>query len=503
MKNKVQTKPELPQGWSMTIDPSTGRPYYYHADTGESTWNLPGADDDGKEDKALPAGWARSTTREGRKYYYNGTTGQVQWEFPIASIATAEASARDDDDPTGSTRKVHFVPPKDILVEQRRRFKERRYNRAQGGSITEENASRSGGHRRNLRLFLKRELGMTIPQMNNQMKWRAVLTAAQAMADVCSEITNVSEEIRDLKRDIVQTQKSISKIGDTNSGPAFKKMQERLKARSARRLENLGGGDSEEPSTTSTKEGAEEPTTTTSTKQDGEESSTPVPPEVSVTSEKKKSYEELIQNPPTLKHQESTEDRATVEAFRLLDIYGTGAVKHGALIDYVDSEGLLQDDSDRKFLDTLLDAVDLNGDQKIQFVEFGAVMKELRARQKLAKKPYQAPDVLKERDIALSHHEKLKAIDDLMKQVRILHDEEKVKPFVKQTKISSSETVTKVLGLISNNEDEYLSHIKQKNSELSDKVEEMYNMLSKGGPIGQDKSSIGKGRLSGAAPPGL
>ena len=395
---------------------------------------------------------------------------------------------------------VHFVPPKDILVEQRRRFKERRYNRAQGGSITEENASRSGGHRRNLRLFLKRELGMTIPQMNNQMKWRAVLTAAQAMADVCSEITNVSEEIRDLKRDIVQTQKSISKIGDTNSGPAFKKMQERLKARSARRLENLvgGGGDSEEPST-STKE-AEEPSTKGG--DDTEEPSAAVPEAPTTTSEKK-SYEELIQNPPTLKHQESTEDRATVEAFRLLDIYGTGAVKHGALIDYVDSEGLLQDDSDRKFLDTLLDAVDLNGDQKIQFVEFGAVMKELRARQKLAKKPYQAPDVLKERDIALSHHEKLKAIDDLMKQVRILHDEEKVKPFVKQTKISSSETVTKVLGLISNNEDEYLSHIKQKNSELSDKVEEMYNMLSKGGPIGQDKSSIGKGRLSGAAPPGL
>jgi hypothetical protein len=109
MKNKVQTKPELPQGWNMTIDPSTGRPYYYHAETGESTWNLPGADDDGKEDKALPAGWARSTTREGRKYYYNGTTGQVQWEFPIAHIATAEASAQDDDDPTGSTRKVRGV----------------------------------------------------------------------------------------------------------------------------------------------------------------------------------------------------------------------------------------------------------------------------------------------------------------------------------------------------------------------------------------------------------
>ena len=109
MKNKVQTKPELPQGWSMTIDPSTGRPYYYHAETGESTWNPPGADDDGKEDKALPAGWARSTTRDGRKYYYNGATGQVQWEFPISHIASAEADVQDDDDPTGSTRKVCFV----------------------------------------------------------------------------------------------------------------------------------------------------------------------------------------------------------------------------------------------------------------------------------------------------------------------------------------------------------------------------------------------------------
>ena len=108
-----------------------------------------------------------------------------------------------------------------------------------------------------------------------------------------------------------------------------------------------------------------------------------------------------MQNPPTLKHQESSEDRATVEAFKLLDMYNTGDVKHDALIDYVDSEGLLKDDSDRKFLDTLLEAVDLNGDQKIQFVEFGAVMKELRARQKLAKKPYQTPNVKTQHSIVI------------------------------------------------------------------------------------------------------
>ena len=389
-------------------------------------------------------------------------------------------------------------------MEQRRRFKERRYSRARGGSITEENATRPGVHRRNLRLFLKRELNMNIPQMDNQMKWRAVLTTAQAMADVCSEIHNVSNEIRDLKRDILQTQKSISQIGDTNSVPAFKKMQERLKARSANRLKNLSGGDDQDDGAGDSKGDDDVGDTTTSTKEgddDGDGAAAVAAPEMV----KKKSYEELMQNPPTLKHQESSEDRATVEAFKLLDMYNTGDVKHDALIDYVDSEGLLKDDSDRKFLDTLLAAVDLNGDQKIQFVEFGAVMKELRARQKLAKKPYQTPDVLEERNIALSHHDKLKAIDDLMKQVRVLHDEERVKPFVKQTKISSSQTITKVLGLMSNNEDEYLSNVKQKNAELSGKVEEMYSLLSKRGSGGGGGNGllIGKGGLSGAAPPGL
>jgi len=106
--NKVQTKPVLPKGWNMTIDPSSGRPYYYHAETGDSSWNPPGADDDGKDDKALPAGWARSTTRDGRKYYYNSVTCKVQWEFPIAHIATAEAEAHDDDDVTGSARHVRI-----------------------------------------------------------------------------------------------------------------------------------------------------------------------------------------------------------------------------------------------------------------------------------------------------------------------------------------------------------------------------------------------------------
>lgn len=396
------------------------------------------------------------------------------------------------------------MPPKDILVEKRRRLQERRYSRAHGGSITEDHASKSGGLRRNLRLFLKRELGMNIPQMDNQMKWRSVLTSAQAMADICSEIHNVTNEIRDLKRDIVETQKSISKIGDTKSVPAFKRMQERLKARSAKRKGNLSGdGDSEEKkededNVTTKQEDGDDITTTTKDERDDDDDDDDEDKKLSP----KKSFEELMKNPPTLKHQESSEDRATVEAFKLLDIYNTGDVKHDALIDYVDSEGLLKDDSDRKFLDTLLEAVDLNGDQKIQFVEFGAVMKELRARQNLSKKPYQAPGVLEERRVALSHHEKLKAVNDLMEQVRVLHDEERVEPFVKQKTISSSETISKVLGLITNNEDEYLSHLKKKNSELSNKVEEMYSKLSKRGGGGESDSLDKKG-LSGSAPPGL
>lgn len=65
-----------PTGWEATIDPATGKTYYYCRLTGERSWDMP-------SESSLPKAWkvAKDATT-GKEYYYNTDTGETKWELP-------------------------------------------------------------------------------------------------------------------------------------------------------------------------------------------------------------------------------------------------------------------------------------------------------------------------------------------------------------------------------------------------------------------------------------
>lgn len=95
----------LPEGWASAADPS-GHTYFYHALTGESSWERPAAqqnetqqhDDQHEKDnhhQQLPEGWFACAAGDGSGsvYYYNASTGESTWALPVAAPAPAPASA--------------------------------------------------------------------------------------------------------------------------------------------------------------------------------------------------------------------------------------------------------------------------------------------------------------------------------------------------------------------------------------------------------------------------
>jgi WW domain len=92
--------------WESATDPATGNTYYYNASTGERTWTKPGqvskatmeTNQEARPDTAapkesqldegstnpLPTGWKTATDpASGKEYYYHAATGQTSWEFPL------------------------------------------------------------------------------------------------------------------------------------------------------------------------------------------------------------------------------------------------------------------------------------------------------------------------------------------------------------------------------------------------------------------------------------
>jgi len=80
----------LPPGWSASVDPSSGYPFYVHAASGATQWHPPPAAPPpaAPPPQPLPPGWhAVSDPTTGGTYYANPATGASQWTVPQAEPA--------------------------------------------------------------------------------------------------------------------------------------------------------------------------------------------------------------------------------------------------------------------------------------------------------------------------------------------------------------------------------------------------------------------------------
>ena len=100
----------LPPGWQEVFDAESGEHYYYHAETGQTTWEHPAAPpSSAPPSSSLPSGWMEVTDPvSGAVYYFNESTGQTSWDYPGTDLdqgGLAEAS-----EPSVPTRNAVAVP---------------------------------------------------------------------------------------------------------------------------------------------------------------------------------------------------------------------------------------------------------------------------------------------------------------------------------------------------------------------------------------------------------
>lgn len=104
-KKAKKKKPvsNLPPGWTecLTTD-GTNTKYYFHAETKQSSWTLPGADAKAADAKAAAAavpaeeegladGWAECEDEKGNTYFYHAETKKSSWTKPESKTGTTAA----------------------------------------------------------------------------------------------------------------------------------------------------------------------------------------------------------------------------------------------------------------------------------------------------------------------------------------------------------------------------------------------------------------------------
>jgi hypothetical protein len=129
-EKEIENVDELPEGWIETQDPDGGELYYYHAESGETSWNRPTsieekkkslelsmveeedddamnsiesseaeADDDSSIPGPLPELWVESNDpSSGETYYFNSLTQEVSWERPSAEVPSKVLDSKVDEE---------------------------------------------------------------------------------------------------------------------------------------------------------------------------------------------------------------------------------------------------------------------------------------------------------------------------------------------------------------------------------------------------------------------
>lgn len=118
-EEKSQSQSASPFGWTEQVDPSTGMSYFYHVESGVTTWERPneegmkneeeaqvaGSDSTSAALGALPDGWTKEIDDvSGRIYYYHAENGETSWDWPSAvqitnAIADVYAMDEEGDEP--------------------------------------------------------------------------------------------------------------------------------------------------------------------------------------------------------------------------------------------------------------------------------------------------------------------------------------------------------------------------------------------------------------------
>jgi WW domain len=68
----------LAEGWEAAPDPSTGKIYYFHRQSGTRQWERP----KNSNVESLPEGWSVAQDKNTGKEYYYHTSGETRWEKP-------------------------------------------------------------------------------------------------------------------------------------------------------------------------------------------------------------------------------------------------------------------------------------------------------------------------------------------------------------------------------------------------------------------------------------